>query len=442
MNYNNFEKLKFNIKELLGSGVGVAHPFIKSGLENYSNIKMKIQQVSLPNYHNVMFNSLRNESVSYHISGYGSSHKEAITRTMGEAIERYSFMSSYHLIKNKIKVESYKNLIDNGYNTLPLRFLNITPISNDYFVHVNENDELEWVELFNYVKHENIYIPIQFICSDRTEKKLGIPTMSTGTATHVSYENALLNAMIEAFQINCFMKAWYLKQPLKQIEWKGFVSTEFMDLYNSMFGDMTDTDIKVLHNPLEETCFNNFITVISNKKVGFPLYAVGVQGGINSEYAMWRSIMEAVSIYINLESFYIFMDREIDSVDHDKCRNSLNLDDTFYFWANGKDINKKVDFMNSLISNEKIEFNKINKMSKIEKMDELKEMFSIVRKKLKYAMFLDITPPELYEYGYKTVRFIAPELLSMNLPVVPYTNHPCFDEIGGIKGDVFPHPLP
>ena len=442
MIYNNYERLKYNIQELLSSGIGFAHPFIKSGAENYSGIKMFIQQISLPNYHNVMFNSLSNESISYHISGYGASNKEAITRTMGEAVERYSFMSSYHLVKRDIKIASYKGLIENGYKALPLKFLNITPINNGYFTNVEETDELEWIKLFNYKEHESIYVPIQLICSDRTGKKIGIPAMSTGTATHVNYENALLNAMIEAFQIDCFMKAWYLDKPLKQIEWKDYVSVEFMNLYDSIFNFMTDTDIKILYNPMEGTEFNNFITIISNKSLGFPLYAVGVQGGINSEYAMWRSIMEAASIYINLECFYVFMDKEIDNVDYNKCKNSLNLDDTFYFWANRNDIDKKVNYMNSLISDEKIEFNKISKISKIAKKDELKEMFRVAQKCLNYTMFLDITPPELYEYGYKTVRFIAPELLSMNLPAVPYINHPCFSTIGGIKGDVFPHPLP
>ena len=47
-----------------------------------------------------------------------------------------------------------------------------------------------------------------------------------------------------------------------------------------------------------------------------------------------------------------------------------------------------------------------------------------------------------YKYGYRTVRCIAPEFVSMNLPAVTYKNHPYFINNGGIQNGNFPHPLP
>ena len=101
MIYNNFEKVKYNISELAGSCLGLARPEVLSGNRNISNIKMSILQLSIPNYYRTMFNN--NVEMSYHISGYGQSNEEAITRVLGETIERYSFMSFYWLIKNRIE---------------------------------------------------------------------------------------------------------------------------------------------------------------------------------------------------------------------------------------------------------------------------------------------------------------------------------------------------
>lgn len=55
-------------------------------------------------------------------------------------------------------------------------------------------------------------------------------------------------------------------------------------------------------------------------------------------------------------------------------------------------------------------------------------------------IYLDITPSELKKYGYSTIRIIAPELLPMCFPVLPYINHPNFPQGG--DDELFPHPLP
>lgn len=59
---------------------------------------------------------------------------------------------------------------------------------------------------------------------------------------------------------------------------------------------------------------------------------------------------------------------------------------------------------------------------------------------LSYLFILDITPSELKKYGYSTIRIIAPELLPMCFPVLPYINHPNFPQGG--DDELFPHPLP
>lgn len=65
--------------------------------------------------------------------------------------------------------------------------------------------------------------------------------------------------------------------------------------------------------------------------------------------------------------------------------------------------------------------------------EEISDILSKLRKKSKYGVYLDITPPEVHNKGWKVVRTFFPELVQMCLPSFPYSNHPRMQEFGGIK---------
>ena len=83
---------------------------------------------------------------------------------------------------------------------------------------------------------------------------------------------------------------------------------------------------------------------------------------------------------------------------------------------------------------------KKRKNEKVDSNQELMELLRIVQRNLKYFFVLDITPPELNKYNYSTIRVIAPELLPMCFPALPYKMHPNYPK--GESHDFFPHPLP
>ena len=73
--------------------------------------------------------------------------------------------------------------------------------------------------------------------------------------------------------------------------------------------------------------------------------------------------------------------------------------------------------------------------------EELSDILSKLKKKSTYGVYLDITPPEVRDKGWKIVRTFFPELVQMCLPSFPYSNHPRIKEFGGVKNDL-PHPVP
>ncbi len=430
---NDLKRLKYNYRKLLGSGVSLANPFVVSASKNLADINLFVHQLSIPDYHKVMFNNQK--SSSYHIAGYGQSCEETLTRVLGETIERYSFMSSYFLLKDDIILNTYNNLSSNN-QILPLELINVVNENNQYFQALDKNTEIEWMLLENILLHEKVYVPFSMIGSKQFTTS-PIPAMSTGTATHITEKKAIINALTEIFQLDAFMNAWYGEVKLKKIDLQENFSDSFHHIIDKTFKNKREIEIIVLENNFRDTKFKNFITIIKSKNGKYPYCSVGIQGGVNYENAVLRSIMEATAIYINLQGFYIYEYDKISTIDLEYTSHSYNLDDTFLYWSNYNDLSLKVKKLDSLIAEE---FVKLENLENISEEEELEELLRISKNELNYLFVLDITPRELKRYGYNTIRVIAPELLPMCFPALPYINHPNFPQ--GVGNDLFPHPLP
>lgn len=430
MIFKDINKLKYNY---MGSGVGLASPFIVSASKNTSNINLLIQQLTIPDYHKVMFNN--QNCSSYHIAGYGQSYEETLTRVLGETVERYSFMSSYFLLKDQIVNSSYEELSEKN-QVLPIQLINCVEDRNNIFNNVTDNTKIDWILLTELFSNTKYYVPFCLVAGKR-DGILPLPSMSTGTATHLTQKKALINSLTEIFQLDTFMNTWYGSKRLKRVKIEKDFSDAFDSIIHKTFMNKEKVEIIILEDSFKDSKFKNFITILKSRKNEYPYCAVGIQGGLNYEYAILRSVMEAAAIYVNLQGFYIYEFEKINKLNLDKVSKSYNLDDNFLYWSNYSDIKEKDEKLNSIISNEYIS---IEKQRELTEEEELQELLSIAKKELSYLFVLDITPSELKKYGFNTIRVIAPELLPMCFPALPYRKHPNFPKGG--KNEFFPHPLP
>lgn len=433
----NIDKVLQNYHCLLGSGVCLARPSVIYGGNNISNINLKIQQLSMADYHKVMYKT--NAVAAYHIAGYGQSYEETLTRAMGETIERFSFMELHHLFSDEFLIEGSYDDLKNKYKIIDKCFFSPIEDKTGRFCNFSESSIYKWIELINYSDNSKILYPMFLVAGNKNMENLILPTMSTGTAVHITYIEALINAITEALQIDCFMKFWYGKIPLPQVEWRDYVSVGFEKCIRSVFPNEDDFEIIVLDCSLGIEGFFNYITIIKNKNNKPPFLTMGIQGGCNPEYTLLRSIMEAAAIYVNYQEMYIYKAEYINALFLETVKKSCNLDDTFLYWGNYNDLSDKSKLLSDLISSKKIT---LKKQTSLSKKDELLHLFNILKKTTNYFSFLEITPPEFLKYGYKCVRAIIPELLPMCFPAFPYVNSSFFVNKGGIKNDGFPHPLP
>lgn len=190
----------------------------------------------LPNYHKILIGETFN--IEYHISGYGRSYEEAITRLQGETIERYSLLMSKTLFQEDFIFSSRRNLLNTSkYKVLPLEyrnvFSNLDRNCNLPYSKVYESDEIYWILLPSLIySNKKILGYLRYGFYGYFHQNFKMPTFSTGTAVHRTVEVALSNAIIEVIQLHCYISNWYVKSKRPVIDWRSnkFLRKSISDL--------------------------------------------------------------------------------------------------------------------------------------------------------------------------------------------------------------------
>lgn len=189
---------------------------------------------------------------------------------------------------------------------------------------------------------------------------------------------------------------------------------------------MPDTDIPV------------YMAILKRKDRKVPYMVVGTQGDMDAEYGVLRGIMESTAI-ISMNTFMMIFDAE--KFDFALKESAFtDLDTNVYFYGAPSKIKEKDEIIQHL-SGEDILLSDIPSMRGCSTDEILAKLISEVKKISEYAVYLDITPPEVSDKGWSVIRVFIPEICGMCLPGFPFSNHPRVKQYGGIT-NVFPHPLP
>ncbi len=155
-------------------------------------------------------------------SGGASMNKNyAISKAIGEAIERYSSaifdintlpLTSYNDANFKCVPPSHFALYSNEqYNTDGFKFV---PFTND--------TPIRWTEMLNLSNHERIFIPaaavyMPYFYYHGTGDSPILQPISTGLACHASFEKAAISAICEVIERDAVMLCWQAMMAMPQI---------------------------------------------------------------------------------------------------------------------------------------------------------------------------------------------------------------------------------
>lgn len=371
------------------------------------------------------------KQLAYHLCGYGITSGETVASFVGEAAERFSFVASNKLLGDRVQRASRSELlqkVDAGDRVCPLEYINIVyKPDSDHFV--TEDTAITWVRMISAQDpSQNVWNPLQFMLPHNetlfgNEPKILPSAVSTGTACHETFPQALENSFIEFLQIDSFNLWWFagiraqemqvdIREKLQAWGFDIASASCFLENFQVTFLDIT------FDKP-----FPVFVCEIRSRRDGLPRYSVGVQGGMNLERTLYRAFMECLAVLdFNLNTAWMDPERYRSVTD---LKTFTNLDDNVTYYAKFGEVGIARD--GTLGTRNSEDF--VARAGRITSM-----------KDFEYAGILDITAPDCAGLGVSVTRLIIPELLPMCLPSFPQRLHPRFALAGGVVNDD-PHPL-
>jgi thiazole/oxazole-forming peptide maturase SagD family component len=261
--------------------------------------------------------------------------------------------------------------------------------------------------------------------------------ISTGTASHVSQEKAMINAICEFVQIDALMVNWYTKRKSDR------VTVDDLTLVNSIpqLRDPSNGFEVRIHDlrVIKDIDLHVFGCSIINKKDDRPLIVYGAQGELNPLKGANRAIMEATAI--SFLGFYgpLYSPAEYFGKPEGDMFDDLDKNVSFYVHPNDAALNAS--------SSKKLSSGKNRLLSSYPSYcsgDDAKELSALmagIKRISEHAVYLDITTAGGHFPGLVRYEGLHSRALHHVHAGIPYSQHPRFKEFGGISNG-YPHPLP
>ncbi len=409
--------------------------------------KLKIVSLRLPYYERVIYSD--DVEISYHLSGYSNDVYDALFRLFGESAERYSaIMSSLIYQSEIIPLNLISNINDD--ELLPIDLINIYTDDQRDKMHkiscflskyqLKNQREIKLIKSLNYKNNKNYYLPYQaiFMSGNVIDKITYIPSFTTGTATHVTAQKAMINAITEVFQIHNFMEFWYFTNNGNLLYFND-IKNHIDYFKNKDF----NFDVNFIYINSKNTKLYTIVCFIINDQ--FPYYSCGVQSGFDLNDTFIRAFEECFAIFQSSSMKQIYEVNDDNKIDKIDKNNIIDLDKNVYFWALNYQNEPKEYYEKNIANLKTISYEfLLNKQLNFNNDD--KKILRFLSKEIKdisdYIFIKEITAPEFID-NYYVCRFYVPDLFSLFLPSFPPLNHKYIKKNNlEIKKDYLIHPLP
>jgi len=436
------------LKPICSEHCGISQSLLVSPMRYSDALHITSVMSQMPAYHKVILNP--HWDMQYHLSGYGTFYEEAMVRLVGEAIERYALLTAPCTLGDKIEYASYNDIAKRG-RVMPFEYLR--PFSNSDYAKLNRgqfrgyralegDDVIGWMRcpsLFD--PGTDIWTPAQMLFTghkvsrDRGEVAF-CPGFSTGTAAHTSLEKALQNALLEFVEIDALMLCWYTDCKAAAITVDDLTMTALLP---KLLAPDSQYEVLALDmRMLKDVDAHAIGSVVINKRNERPFIMMGAQGHLHAGRAFYRSLMEAVAISFLGIYGPVYVPKEY--LTSTAGNSFTDLDTNVSLFASPENAAEKRAMLNTLFDGRRA----LSTMKNYDTGNIAADNARLIRQLSRvseYGVFLDVTPPETRDLGWKVMRVFFPELVTMCVPGVPYSEHPRVKAYGGIRNE-YPHPLP
>ncbi len=448
--YPSYDHIINQYKYIGGSQTGIMHGILAPMVHMPPEPCLKSITGRMPNYHKITYND-PHKHVEYHLSGYGIYNEEALIKLIGESVERYAPVGTEKIFRDRVVYKSYKDMTKLG-KVMPLEYLNIFSSQQQKVLSdimpvyssnpATEDDIIGWIKCPSLVNpKQDVWVPMQmlsigFVKNEQKGEKFFTPAFSTGTASHRSLKKALLNALVEYVQIDAFVISWYTMQKAKRVI---VDDPNVLKCFESCgLGKNSPYEVIPLLVTLPDMDLPVYIVILKRKDKKLPYLIVGTQGDLNAKNGVLRGTMEATAI-IFMHMFNALFDPE--KIEYSNTKSVFADLDTNVLFYGVPDKEEEINTLLDKLTGETIKLSEIESRWEDDIDAQISHLIREISNVSEYAVYLDITPPEIIDKGWSVVRTFIPELCAMCLPGFPFENHPRIKKYGGVVNE-YPHPLP
>ncbi len=404
---------------------------------------LKICANQMPHYEQILVND--NAKINYHLSGYGLYREESMVKLYGESVERYAVLTASRMWQDKVIYHSYNEMAQ-MYDMAPWEYLRIFS-EEDYAAlsqktnirDITKDDVIGWLECPSLVDPGTTrYIPMQCLflgyqIREDLGEKIFVPSFSKGSAAHVNIYKALENAIMEAVEADAFMLNWYTDRKSRKLDPDNL---DFLKLEDKILGG-TPYDLTLYDFSMDGLPGSVVAAQLVNRKERAPYILMGCSANLNPVRAAYRALSEAATIHYLAANGPLMSPMDFLSSDEDSF---LNLDSNVAYWTKAEDQETKAKLLETIYDGSTA-LSSLKDERRGSDRKNVEYIISKLRSISKYAVYLDVTPPEVINMGLKVMRVFIPELVQLSYPGFPYSTHPRVTEFGGIT-NAFPHPMP
>ncbi len=382
---------------------------------------------------------------AYHIGANGIHFNEAIIKTLGESIERYSQLVAEVSLRFTGEFLPHSEMIKNNKHiVLPQNYLNL--FSEEQYSRAGfpfelyADQPLTWIKLLELGGYKHLWVPAQLIFVGYQVKRAEAEpwlsvAVTTGTAAHTDKTKALINAILELIQIDSAVGHWYSSRCATRIHFDS--RTQLLEKTLLQQGNFNHENYGFywLENP-DLAGFSVACVYRDSQKV-IPHVAIGLGADMCLTTAMYKAYLEAVGV-IGLSRMVVFQNNFLEK-NSDKSNNDFyDLDTNVGHYALGNDFSL---IQEKFPQDKKISASDLPPDTANNDAQQLQVLVQSFKKTHKGLFFCDLTCREASDLGFVAPRVWSPDTLSLCLPCAPWLKHPRFQAYGGVAYE-FPHPYP
>jgi thiazole/oxazole-forming peptide maturase SagD family component len=388
----------------------------------------------------VLQNRPQPKFTAYHIGGGGIFLDEPLIRTLGETIERYSQLVSEVSLGRYLVFTSYEEMLARGELILKpenFRFFTDEQYSTPKmpFQRFSPGAPMAWLKAPTLTQSSHLWVPAQLVLvgygprTDAGELWLSA-AITTGTASHTLPERALKGALLELIQIDAAMGHWYSNASASEVILDRRVAglEQILQKYFPARG----VKAKFYWLPNADLPGLPIACVVRSPGI-LPVLGVGLGCDLNLKQAMYKSLLEAVSVRQLAKISLLYQSPEEAA---QKSGPMMDFDSNVAYYArpgNQEMIDAKFGQGSSIRATDL----PADARSSVPEQNSM--LVDAFRRTNKQLLALDLTTDDVRALGFRTFRVWSPDTISLCLPSFPTRAQARFASYGGAQ-HAKPHP--